>query len=118
VRRIGEAFEHHKKRRALLVMATGTGKTRVAMALADVFLRSNCGKKADSDKCPHIGFFLVGRRMENGEWRMECGRGCLGFNGTDGTDGTDGTGVGGERPQEDPKGFSETLRVIRKTLRV
>lgn len=45
VRRIGEAFEQHKKRRALLVMATGTGKTRVAMALADLFLRSNQGRK-------------------------------------------------------------------------
>src|SRR5205085_4455905 len=29
------------KRHALLVMATGTGKTRVAMALIDVFLRAN-----------------------------------------------------------------------------
>jgi type I restriction enzyme R subunit len=45
VRRISEAFEQRKKRRALLVMATGTGKTRVAMALADVFLRSNQGRR-------------------------------------------------------------------------
>ncbi|HUT20156.1 MAG TPA: DEAD/DEAH box helicase family protein, partial [Anaerolineae bacterium] len=45
VRRVGEAFEQRKKRRALLVMATGTGKTRVAMALADLFLRSNQGRK-------------------------------------------------------------------------
>jgi hypothetical protein len=47
--------------------------------------------------------------VENREWRMECGRGCLGFNGTNGTDGTDGTGVGGDRPQEDPKGFGKPL---------
>jgi type I restriction enzyme, R subunit len=40
IRRLGEAFAANK-RRALLVMATGTGKTRVAMALIDVFLRSN-----------------------------------------------------------------------------
>ncbi len=40
IRRIGEAFAANK-RRALLVMATGTGKTRVAMALIDVFLRAN-----------------------------------------------------------------------------
>ena len=40
IRRIAEAFAANK-RRALLVMATGTGKTRVAMALLDVFLRAN-----------------------------------------------------------------------------
>jgi type I restriction enzyme R subunit len=40
IRRLAEAFAANK-RRALLVMATGTGKTRVAMALIDVFLRSN-----------------------------------------------------------------------------
>ncbi len=40
IRRLAEAFTVNK-RRALLVMATGTGKTRVAMALIDVFLRSN-----------------------------------------------------------------------------
>lgn len=40
IRRLAEAFAANK-RRALLVMATGTGKTRVAMALIDVFLRSS-----------------------------------------------------------------------------
>jgi type I restriction enzyme R subunit len=40
IRRLCDAFVANK-RRALLVMATGTGKTRVAMALIDVFLRSN-----------------------------------------------------------------------------
>lgn len=40
IRRLAEAFAANK-RRALLVMATGTGKTRVAMALIDVFLHSN-----------------------------------------------------------------------------
>ena len=40
IRRLAEAFAANK-RRALLVMATGTGKTRVAMALIDVFLRGN-----------------------------------------------------------------------------
>src|SRR6266567_9556932 len=40
IRRIIEAFAANK-RRALLVMATGTGKTRTAMALIDVFLRAN-----------------------------------------------------------------------------
>ncbi|MFZ0680267.1 DEAD/DEAH box helicase family protein [Candidatus Binatus sp.] len=40
IRRLADAFTVNK-RRALLVMATGTGKTRVAMALIDVFLRAN-----------------------------------------------------------------------------
>lgn len=39
IRRIAEAFEE-RKRRALLVMATGTGKTRTAMGLVDLFLRT------------------------------------------------------------------------------
>jgi len=41
VRRICEAFEQKKKRKALLVMATGTGKTRTVMSLIDLFLRAN-----------------------------------------------------------------------------
>lgn len=41
---IGEDFET-KKRKALLVMATGTGKTRVAIALADVLQRANWAKR-------------------------------------------------------------------------
>jgi len=40
IRRVAEAFAG-KKRRALLVMATGTGKTRTTMALIDLFLRAN-----------------------------------------------------------------------------
>ena len=44
VRRVVEAFEQGK-RKALLVMATGTGKTRVAMSLVDVFLRSNQARR-------------------------------------------------------------------------
>jgi type I restriction enzyme R subunit len=44
IRRVCEAFERGK-RRALLVMATGTGKTRVAISLTDVFLRSNQARR-------------------------------------------------------------------------
>jgi type I restriction enzyme R subunit len=40
IRRVAEAFAANK-RRALLVMATGTGKTRTTMALFDLFLRAN-----------------------------------------------------------------------------
>ncbi len=44
IRRVGEAFSIGK-RRALLVMATGTGKTRTTMGLIDVFLRSSSAQK-------------------------------------------------------------------------
>jgi type I site-specific restriction endonuclease len=40
IRRVSEAFSHGK-RKALLVMATGTGKTRTIMSLTDVFLGAN-----------------------------------------------------------------------------
>src|SRR5437588_854125 len=40
VRRVCEAFELKNKRKALLVMATGSGKTRITMALIDIFLRT------------------------------------------------------------------------------
>ena len=45
VRRIGEAFEKDNLRKALVVMATGAGKTRTVMALADVLMRCNWAKR-------------------------------------------------------------------------
>lgn len=63
VKRLCEAFEVQKRRRALLVMATGTGKTRTAMALIDLFLRANQARKvlfvADRDA-------LVEQALESG----------------------------------------------------
>jgi type I restriction enzyme, R subunit len=44
IRRIAEAFEK-EKRRALLVMATGSGKTRTAMGLVNLFLRTNQARR-------------------------------------------------------------------------
>jgi type I restriction enzyme, R subunit len=44
IRRVGEAFIAGK-RRALLVMATGTGKTRTAMGLIDVFMQSSWAQR-------------------------------------------------------------------------
>ena len=41
IRRITEAFEEAHLRKALLVMATGTGKTRTAIALIDLLKRAN-----------------------------------------------------------------------------
>jgi type I restriction enzyme, R subunit len=45
IRRIAEAFERDKQRKALLVMATGAGKTRTVIALVDLLLRANWAKR-------------------------------------------------------------------------
>ncbi|WP_083260439.1 DEAD/DEAH box helicase family protein (plasmid) [Cyanobacterium sp. IPPAS B-1200] len=41
IKRVTEIFDQEKARKALLVMATGTGKTRTAIALIDVLTRAN-----------------------------------------------------------------------------
>src|ERR1017187_2416637 len=45
VRRIGEAFEIDRDRKALVVQATGGGKTRMAIALSDLLMRCNWVKR-------------------------------------------------------------------------
>ena len=45
IRRIAEAFEQQRRRAALLVMATGAGKTRTVIALADLLIRANWVKR-------------------------------------------------------------------------
>lgn len=45
IRRIGEAFERDHDRKALIVMATGAGKTRTVIALCDVLMRCNWAKR-------------------------------------------------------------------------
>jgi type I restriction enzyme R subunit len=45
IRRIGEAFERDKDRKALVVMATGSGKTRTVIALCDLLMRCNWVKR-------------------------------------------------------------------------
>jgi type I restriction enzyme R subunit len=45
IRRIGESFEVDNGRKALVVMATGAGKTRTVVALADVLIRANWAKR-------------------------------------------------------------------------
>ena len=45
VRRVGESFEADHQRKALLVMATGAGKTRTVIALADLLIRCNWVKR-------------------------------------------------------------------------
>ncbi|MEM9221384.1 MAG: DEAD/DEAH box helicase family protein [Pseudomonadota bacterium] len=41
IRRIGETFEKDARRKALIVMATGAGKTRTVVALVDQLMRAN-----------------------------------------------------------------------------
>ncbi|MGH8728695.1 MAG: DEAD/DEAH box helicase family protein [Burkholderiales bacterium] len=45
IRRIAEAFERDHDRKALVVMATGAGKTRTVIALCDLLLRCNWVKR-------------------------------------------------------------------------
>lgn len=45
IRRVGDAFDKDNERKALLVMATGAGKTRTVIALADVLMRANWAKR-------------------------------------------------------------------------
>jgi type I restriction enzyme R subunit len=45
ITRITEAFENDNSRKALLVMATGSGKTRVVIALCDLLIRCNWAKR-------------------------------------------------------------------------
>ncbi|MDI9394123.1 MAG: DEAD/DEAH box helicase family protein [Euryarchaeota archaeon] len=45
IRRIGEALEKDNDRKALIVMATGAGKTRTVIALCDLLMRCNWVKR-------------------------------------------------------------------------
>ncbi len=45
IRRIAESFEQDNERKALVVMATGAGKTRTVIALCDLLIRCNWVKR-------------------------------------------------------------------------
>jgi type I restriction enzyme R subunit len=45
IRRIAETFERENQRKALVVMATGAGKTRTVIALCDLLMRCNWVKR-------------------------------------------------------------------------
>ena len=45
IRRIAEAFEKDNLRKVLLVMATGSGKTRTVIALSDLLMRAHWAKR-------------------------------------------------------------------------
>ncbi|UOE44152.1 DEAD/DEAH box helicase family protein [Agromyces larvae] len=58
IRAVAEAFERDRERRALLVMATGSGKTRTVIALVDLLSRANWVKRV---------LFLADRRALVGQ---------------------------------------------------
>ena len=45
IRRVAETFEMQRQRKALVVMATGAGKTRTVIALAELLMRANWAKR-------------------------------------------------------------------------
>lgn len=45
VKAVTEGFGEQRRRKALIVQATGTGKTRVAVALVDILIRANFAKR-------------------------------------------------------------------------
>lgn len=45
IRKVTESFEENNERRGLLVMATGSGKTRVTIALVDLLMKCNWVKR-------------------------------------------------------------------------
>ncbi|TFD62717.1 DEAD/DEAH box helicase [Cryobacterium suzukii] len=45
ITKIAESFESRRERKALLVMATGSGKTHTVIALADLLMRANWAKR-------------------------------------------------------------------------
>ncbi len=45
ITRVAESFERDAQRKALLVMATGAGKTRTVIALTDLLMRANWAKR-------------------------------------------------------------------------
>ena len=60
IRNVARSFEQDSERKALLVMATGSGKTRTVIALVDLLMRAGWVKRV---------LFLARRRKAQGASR-------------------------------------------------
>ena len=65
IRRIGEAFESDHERKALLVMATGAGKTRTVIALVDLLMRAQLGQARAVPRRPRGAGEPGGQRVQD-----------------------------------------------------
>ena len=69
IRRIAEAFEHDHERKALLVMATGAGKTRTVIALVDLLAALQLGEARPLPRRPCRAGQPGGRRIQDASCR-------------------------------------------------
>ena len=69
IRRIAEAFEKDHERKALLVMATGAGKTRTVIALSDLLMRAQLGQARAVPRRPRRAGESGGRRLQDASAR-------------------------------------------------
>ena len=83
IRSVAEAVEQHNQRRNLLVMATGSGKTRTVIALVDLMMRCNYVKRV---------LFLADRVSLVKQAAREFGKHLSSAGIVNLLDGTDGTG--------------------------
>lgn len=82
IRAVTETFDRERRRRALLAMATGTGKTRIAVALVELLSRAGWAKrvlvltdrvtladqarKAFRKHAPHVRVLVLGEDEDDG----------------------------------------------------
>ena len=83
IRSVAEAIEQHNQRRSLLVMATGSGKTRTVIALVDLMMRCNYVKRV---------LFLADRVSLVKQAAREFGKNLASAGIVNLLDGADGTG--------------------------
>ena len=126
IRRVGEAFERDQDRKALLVMATGAGKTRTVIALCDLLMRCNWAKRvlflADRvalvKQAVNAFKKFLARRLagESGDREGRRGPGfCLDLSDDDGADRRDATTASAASASATSTWSSSTRRTARST---
>ena len=73
IRRIGETFERDNQRKALVVMATGAGKTRTMIALIDLLMRAGWVKTRAVPRRPDRTREPDGRRVQDASAGLDHG---------------------------------------------